>query len=78
MTRPARIYVVDDDLHILVAFRRLLEAAKYDVATYNSPMNSLPAMIPLFQAVCCLTSARPNLAGWRRRKDWQQSGTRAR
>jgi FixJ family two-component response regulator len=37
MTKPARIYVVDDDLHVLSAFRRLLEAAGYDVVTSVSP-----------------------------------------
>ena len=36
MTRPPRIYVVDDDLHVLSAFRRLLETRGYDVVTYNS------------------------------------------
>jgi FixJ family two-component response regulator len=37
MTKPARIYVVDDDLHVLSAFRRLLETAGYDVVTSVSP-----------------------------------------
>jgi len=37
MTQPARVYVVDDDLHVLTAFRRLLEAAGYDVVTSLSP-----------------------------------------
>lgn len=37
MTKPARVYVVDDDLHVLSAFRRLLETAGYDVVTSVSP-----------------------------------------
>jgi FixJ family two-component response regulator len=37
MTKLARVYVVDDDLHVLSAFRRLLEAAGYDVVTSDSP-----------------------------------------
>jgi FixJ family two-component response regulator len=37
MTKSARVYVVDDDLHVLSAFRRLLEAAGYDVVTSDSP-----------------------------------------
>ena len=36
MTRAARVYVVDDDLHVLSALRRLLEASGYDVVTHNS------------------------------------------
>ncbi|HET7085578.1 MAG TPA: response regulator [Rhizomicrobium sp.] len=37
MTQPARVYVVDDDHHVLTAFKRLLEAAGYDVVTSTSP-----------------------------------------
>jgi FixJ family two-component response regulator len=37
MNPPARVYVVDDDHGILTAFRRLLESAQYEVATYDSP-----------------------------------------
>lgn len=41
MTKAARVYVVDDDLHVLSAFRRLLEAAGYDVVASNSPNDFL-------------------------------------
>ena len=41
MTQSPRVYVVDDDLHVLTAFRRLLEAAGYDVITSDSPRDFL-------------------------------------
>jgi FixJ family two-component response regulator len=37
MTGQTRIYVVDDDVHVLSAFRRLLQTVGYDVVTYDSP-----------------------------------------
>jgi two-component system response regulator FixJ len=41
MTQPARVYIVDDDLHVLTAFKRLLETSGYDVVTSLSPTEFL-------------------------------------
>ena len=75
MTRPARIYIVDDDLHILVAFKRLLEAARYDVATYNSPNKFLARHDPTIPGCVLLDIGMTELSGLETQKRLSTIGT---
>jgi FixJ family two-component response regulator len=63
MNPPARVYIVDDDLHILSAFRRLLESARYDVATFDSPSEFLAHHDPAIPGCVLLDVGMTELSG---------------
>jgi FixJ family two-component response regulator len=63
MTKQTRVYVVDDDLHILSAFRRLLEAAGYDVVTSDSPNEFLTHHDPTIPGCVLLDIGMTELSG---------------
>jgi FixJ family two-component response regulator len=60
---PAQIYVVDDDLHILSALRRLLESAGYQVLTYDSPGEFLANHNPSLPGCVLLDIGMAELSG---------------
>ena len=63
MTRAARVYVVDDDLHVLSALRRLLEASGYDVVTHNSANEFLARHDPALPGCVLLDIGMTELNG---------------
>jgi len=60
---PAQIYVVDDDLHILSALRRLLESAGYQVMTFDSPGEFLANHNPSLPGCVLLDIGMTELSG---------------
>jgi FixJ family two-component response regulator len=57
------VFVVDDDLHVLRAFRRLLETAGYNVATYDSPTEFLANHDPALAGCALLDIGMTELSG---------------
>jgi FixJ family two-component response regulator len=57
------IYVVDDDAHILTAFRRLLGTVGYNVLTYESPLDFLAAHDPGLPGCVLLDVGMTELSG---------------
>jgi FixJ family two-component response regulator len=63
MSEDAWVYVVDDDPHILSAFRRLLETVGYKVATYESPNEFLAGHDPVLPGCALLDVGMTELSG---------------
>jgi FixJ family two-component response regulator len=63
MSEGAWVYVVDDDPHILSAFRRLLETVGYKVATYLSPTEFLAGHDPVLPGCALLDVGMTELSG---------------
>ncbi|HEY4078796.1 MAG TPA: response regulator [Rhizomicrobium sp.] len=59
----AWIYVVDDDAHILSAFRRLLGSFGYNVLTFESPLDFLAAHDPGLPGCVLLDVGMTELSG---------------
>jgi FixJ family two-component response regulator len=59
----AIIFVVDDDLPVLVALRRLLTIAGYEVETFNSAESYLDSVAPQQPGCLLLDVALPGLSG---------------
>src|SRR3954471_24546089 len=57
------VYVVDDDAHILKAFRRLLEIEGYNVVTFHSPRDFLASHDPMLTGCVILDVGMAELSG---------------
>jgi FixJ family two-component response regulator len=57
------IYVVDDDPSVLTAFRRLLEAASYNVLTFDSPLTFLASHDPQLPGCVLLDVGMAEMSG---------------
>ncbi|MDB5735474.1 MAG: LuxR family transcriptional regulator [Alphaproteobacteria bacterium] len=65
MNQPGNtwVYVVDDDHHVLTAFRRLLETVGYKVATFDSPLAFLAGHDPALPGCALLDVGMTGLSG---------------
>lgn len=76
MSQPGNIwvYVVDDDSHVLRAFRRLLETVGYKVATYDSPVEFLASHDPTLPGCALLDVGMTELSGLETQEKLQALG----
>jgi FixJ family two-component response regulator len=62
-TKNTWVYVVDDDPHVLTAFRRLLEVEGYHVGAFDSPRAFLNAHDPALPGCALLDVGMTELSG---------------